>query len=271
MRLAHDPAIHRIRWVRNAAGRHDLVSVPLHGRGNRNGTGDGVRILAYHPPANPTAGAWTTTVLADQWHATHNFEAIDFARGPAEEILVGAREGVFSLTPARGPWRVETIAAPGPDMPEFAGAGEVRAGRVAGRWSFTATIEPMHGNQLVVYEPRAAAAPAGPWQRRLIASDLVDGHALACADFLGTGNDQIVVGWRAMNRPGTRVGIRLYQRDPDSPDGWVGHLVDDNQMACEDLQVADLDADGDLDLVAAGRATKNLKVYFNEMPRPKPR
>ena len=40
-------------------------------------------------------------------------------------------------------------------------------------------------------------------------------------------------------------------------------MIDDNQMACEDLKVADLDGDGKLDLVAAGRATKNLKIYWN--------
>jgi AcrR family transcriptional regulator len=31
----------------------------------------------------------------------------------------------------------------------------------------------------------------------------------------------------------------------------------------EDLQLADLDGDGKLDIIAAGRATKNVKVYFN--------
>jgi hypothetical protein len=34
-------------------------------------------------------------------------------------------------------------------------------------------------------------------------------------------------------------------------------------MACEDLQVMDLNADGKLDIVASGRATHNLKVYWN--------
>ncbi|MEK7678021.1 MAG: VCBS repeat-containing protein [Verrucomicrobiota bacterium] len=34
--------------------------------------------------------------------------------------------------------------------------------------------------------------------------------------------------------------------------------------ACEDLALADLNGDGRLDIIAAGRATKNLKVYFNE-------
>ncbi len=35
-------------------------------------------------------------------------------------------------------------------------------------------------------------------------------------------------------------------------------------MACEDLMVADLNSDKRLDIIAAGRGTKNLKVYWNE-------
>ena len=29
--LPHEPTVHRIRWLKNAAGKFDLVSVPLHG------------------------------------------------------------------------------------------------------------------------------------------------------------------------------------------------------------------------------------------------
>jgi hypothetical protein len=35
-------------------------------------------------------------------------------------------------------------------------------------------------------------------------------------------------------------------------------------MACEDVMVADLDGDKDLDIVAAGRRTKNVKIYWNQ-------
>jgi hypothetical protein len=41
-------------------------------------------------------------------------------------------------------------------------------------------------------------------------------------------------------------------------------LVDDNEMATEDIRIADLNADGKIDIVAAGRASHNLKIYFNE-------
>ncbi len=44
-------------------------------------------------------------------------------------------------------------------------------------------------------------------------------------------------------------------------------LVDDNTMACEDLRLADLNGDGRIDIVAAGRATKNVVIYWNETRR----
>src|SRR6266850_2175315 len=45
--LPHEPTVHRMRWMRNAEGKFELEVVPLHGRGNKNGEGAGVRILSY--------------------------------------------------------------------------------------------------------------------------------------------------------------------------------------------------------------------------------
>jgi len=89
---------------------------------------------------------------------------------------------------------------------------------------------------------------------------------LACGDLLGQGRDQIVVGWRAMNKPGTKVGIKIFTSMDATGKDWRATLLDDNTMACEDLVLADLNGDGKLDVVAAGRATKNLKIYLNERP-----
>jgi hypothetical protein len=79
---------------------------------------------------------------------------------------------------------------------------------------------------------------------------------------LGIGHDQIVAGWRAPNKD-KKVGIKLYVPLDDKGEKWETHLIDDNQMACEDLKVADLDGDGQPDIIAAGRATHNLVIYWN--------
>jgi len=143
--------------------------------------------------------------------------------------------------------------------------GEVRAGRKGKDLDFIAAIEPMHGTNLVVYTRPSKGSPDFS-SRKLLDDTLVDGHALACGNLTGTASarDQIVVGWRAMNKPGTRVGIKIFQ---DQGDGnWKPTLLDDNEMACEDLMLADLNEDGKMDVVAAGRATKNVKIYLNETP-----
>jgi len=256
--LPHEPTVHRMRWVKNASDKSELVMVPLHGRGNKPATGEGVgvKILGYKTPANPK-DPWTTEVLDESLHKTHNFDPVQWDNDPAQELLVGGKEGVFLLDRANGKSTMTQLSGT-----ESGGAGEVRAGKLRDQ-RFIATIEPMHGNNLVVYTPLAAAAK-GLWNRNLLDESLADGHALACGDLAGTGSDQIVVGWRAMNRPGVKVGIKLFSPLDGTGTKWKATVVDDNTMACEDLCLADLDDNGKLDIVAAGRATKNLKVYFNQ-------
>jgi hypothetical protein len=256
--LPHEPTVHRMRWMKNGAGTYDLLVVPLHGRDNKPATGEGagVRILAYKKPSDPRS-TWTTELWNEVLHKTHNFELTQTDDDAGQEVLIGGKEGVFHLDQA-----IDEIEAHRLTADERGGVGEVRAGKLVGGKHFITTVEPMHGNHLVVH-----LAPSGAeetWNSRVLDDSLVDAHALACADFTGAGRDQIVVGWRAMNRPGVKVGIKLFS--PVDPDGheWDQALIDDNGMACEDLTVADLNGDGALDIVASGRATKNVKIYFNE-------
>jgi hypothetical protein len=262
--LPHEPTVHRMRWVRAAGGGYELVVVPLHGRGNKNGQGAGVRILAYRMPRDPRQ-PWTTDLIDASMHLTHNFDPAQWDADPEEELIVGGKEGVFLFDrKTGGGWARTQLAGNAPGESAFAGAGEVRHGRLPGGRRFLATVEPMHGHQAVCYTPPESGGTAKLWQRRVLDETLVDGHAVACGDLLRVGSDQLVVGWRAMNRPGVKVGIRMYVPLDGGGKDWHVALIDDNTMACEDLCLADLNADGRLDLVAAGRATKNVKIYINQ-------
>ncbi|HRN56657.1 MAG TPA: VCBS repeat-containing protein [Agriterribacter sp.] len=60
-----------------------------------------------------------------------------------------------------------------------------------------------------------------------------------------------------------KEGVKLYVKKDAGGTQWQSHWIDNNGMACEDIQVMDLNGDGKPDIVAAGRASHNLKIYWN--------
>ncbi|MBA2761463.1 MAG: VCBS repeat-containing protein, partial [Segetibacter sp.] len=69
VRLHHEPTVHRMQWVKSADGNFYLVVVPLHGRGNKNGVGEGVKVIAYRFPKNPR-NTWSTGTIINNMHMT---------------------------------------------------------------------------------------------------------------------------------------------------------------------------------------------------------
>jgi hypothetical protein len=251
-RQHHEPTVHRMAWVKDDAKKHFLAVLPLHGCGNVNTEGDGIRFLGYRPEPDKQ---WPTFLINDQFHLAHNFDAVAWPGAAGEALLVACKEGVHLLENTGDTWK--------PTRMTEKGSGEVRLGKLPDGRRMIATIEPFHGNEVVV-NPES---PDGLWSAKRVVLDdtLAEGHALAAADFLGLGHDQILAGWRKPDPVSKKVGIRLYV--PTAADGsaWKLHaVVDDNTMACEDFKVADLDGDGKPEIIAAGRATKNLVVYWNE-------
>jgi hypothetical protein len=195
-------------------------------------------------------------------HLTHNFDVIPGQGQGAqssETLLLATKEGIRSIDAPANRAAAQPVTS--------IAAGEVRRGALPGGARFVTTIEPMHGNQLVVYRSPSTQYSSGhDWTGRRVVLDetLVQGHGLATGDLLGTGGDQIVAGWRG-GPGGAKVGIKLYVPVDAGGEAWKMHaLVDDNQMACEDLKIADLNGDGRPDIIAAGRATKNVIIYWNE-------
>src|SRR4051812_23619919 len=67
-----EPTTHRMKWVHADDGSYVLLVAPLHGRGNKNGEGEGAHVLAYTKPADPH-GEWRAQLVSDDMHLTHNF------------------------------------------------------------------------------------------------------------------------------------------------------------------------------------------------------
>ncbi|HTN06699.1 VCBS repeat-containing protein [Agriterribacter sp.] len=252
VRLPHEPTTHRMKWVKADDEKYYLVVLPLHGRGNSGGEGAGVKVLAYQYP-DDVNGEWKIFMPDASMHLTHNFDMHLSENKKQNGLYIAGKEGIrwiktdFSKQAAG-----KATAIAGMEQ----AAGEVRAGKLAPDKSFIATIEPMHGTAVVVYVRDDNA------KRIVLDDDVKEGHALAVADFLGVGSDQVVAGWRAPGKEG-KVGVKLYVKKDAGGTQWQPYWIDDNGMACEDIQVMDLNGDGKPDIVASGRATQNLKIYWN--------
>ena len=111
---------------------------------------------------------------------------------------------------------------------------------------------------------RSRRRASGLWSRQVIAEPLQWGHAVWCADLDGDGDDELIIGQRDPNKPGTAgprgPGVFVFDPKPGSnPLAFERHTIDDGGMACEDALAADLDGDGRADIIAGGRATHNVQ------------
>jgi hypothetical protein len=270
--LGKIPTSHRLRWANlDGTGRLALVDAPL--------LGFGAVAPEYKVPAPLTwfempepiqrgdASAkeappvmWRSHRIDESLTVVHGLNVLDWDGDGRDEILTASFEGVHLFhSSGQGTevsWTRTHLAAGDQQSRPKRGASEIGVGRVAGK-RFLATIEPWHGDQVVVY---SEAKPGELWTRQVIDSSFHEGHALTCADLDGDGNDEIVAGFRGL-------GTSLYVYYAVSASGpadarWERQLVD-AEMAASGLAIADLDGDGRKDIVAIGASTGNVKWYQN--------
>jgi hypothetical protein len=271
-----EPMIHRIRWADVLGnGKPQLVVAPLQGRTTKGpdwGEGPGVRLLVYSVPEDPTRPDWPVEVAESTLHTVHNLWPTDFDADGRAEVLAAAWEGVFLIGREGDDWRTTKLGTGHQEGDGNKGASEIKLGTLADGTRYVATIEPWHGFQVVVYWPKAGDNPL-LFDRHVIDEPVTWGHAVWCADLDGDGDEELIIGQRDPNGEGAEPkgpGVRVYDFGKASASDAKGrpfsvtrHVLDDGGMACEDALAADLDGDGRPEVLAGGRATHNVKIYWN--------
>jgi hypothetical protein len=270
--IAEEPSVHRMRFVDFEDGHKRLLVAPLQGKGataKGNWMEHGPRLVLYEVPKDPTTEPWKPTLITDQLHVVHNFAPIGRWENSFNAVLFASYEGLTVCRQLRpdGRWEIEGRWAEGnQDHPESnRGCSEVKFGKLKNGGGFITTIEPWHGNQVVVYLHRPNVEAL---ERHVIDTELKWGHGLWCCDLDGDGNDEIVVGVRDPLNEKVRSGVNVFKATDQTGTKWEKHVIDNGGVAVEDLACADLNADGRIDIVAVGRATGNVKIYWNEAPKP---
>lgn len=268
--IGEEPTLHRIKVADlEGTGQPRLLVGPLMGRGSSAAhnwmDGQPLRLLAYSIPAHPASDRWNPEIIDASLHVMHNFTPVPRPNGKGMDILTASYEGVHRLSRGDKGWSKTKIGTGNQEKPDQnRGASEIKQGWLGKDRPIIATIEPWHGNQVVVYTP-PADGKEDLWERQLIDEKLKWGHAVWFADLDGDGLDELIIGVRDQlsDRAGERCGVRIYKTTDGQGKVWKRQLVDEGGVAVEDLACADLDGDGKIDIVAVGRATHNVRIYRN--------
>jgi len=252
------PTSHRLRWA-DVSGRSVpvLINLPIVGQGAAAPEYEGgVALTAYTVPGNPQS-RWPSVVLDDSLEMAHGLTIIDWNGNGREQMLTASFDGVhlFSLASRNRLVDRQVIIEAQPGQRPAIGASDVVVGHSGGSDNrFLATIEPWHGNEVVVYRP----GPEGsdPWHREVIDTTLSTGHALLTADLNNDGNDEVIAGGR-----GQPYSLNIYRYDPASG-SWDRRSLD-SRVAVSGLAVADITGNGFLDIVAVGSGTSDVVLYRN--------
>jgi hypothetical protein len=260
--------IHRIHVADvDGTGKPQIFVAPLMGKGataKANWMDSAVRLLKFSVPKDPIGGTWEPVVACDEFHVMHNFTPVHWEGEKQISLLVASYEGVHLLRrQPDGKFASTPIGAGNQeDLAKSRGSSEVKMGRGPGGKPVIATIEPWHGNQVVVYTPPASGQ--GLWDRQVLDDKLKGGHGVWFADLDGDGVDELIIGSRDAFNAEMGPGVYVYKAESVGGTKWEKHVIDNKGVAAEDLAAIDLNGDGKIDIVAVGRGTHNVRIYWNE-------
>jgi len=260
------PTSHHIAWADLFGDGHKvLINAPLVGPTNQGPKYEGKTPLFFYRVPADWSGPWKReTITEDLSGITHRIRPVNWTgKGKREELLVANFEGVLMYSASGKPDNPKferKLIVKGHDTEEAPrlGTSDVKIAHL-GKKRILATVEPWHGNEVVVYTEDGK----GGWTRHVIYDQLTEGHEVCVGDFNGDGRDEIVAGDRAR---GKVASSHIFYSADDSGTQWHHEELDHMGMSASGCQVADMNGDGRPDIIMIGGATHNIKWYENAGP-----
>ena len=245
------PTSHHVVWADlDGDSRKELLNAPLIGENSLAPTYDQDTASLFWYDTK----AWKRHLIADNIPGIiHRVRAVNWDGDKREEILVASFEGI-ALYKASGSgdgmtFQKTLLSGGHAEKAPRLGASDVGLGVQDGK-KFFASVEPWHGNEVVVYNDAG-----GKWQRRVIYDKVTSGHEVAVVDLNGDGrfdvvaNDNSRAGQRNANAtPGVHV---LYAPDDPVNGEWKYQRIEE-KFAMNGCVGADINRDKRMDLVCTG-------------------
>ena len=252
---------HHVAWADiDGDDKKELINAPLIGpKAFAPRYEDRVPLVYYRVPKD-LQGDWQRHSIDDQLTGVlHRVRVVQWHPGKRQQLLTAGFDGVV-LHQAVGEgnqlrWENIRLTKGHEEEAPRAGTSDVAVGRLK-RQRILAAVEPWHGNEVVVYTQDRAKN----WQRRVIFSELKEGHEVCVGDFNRDGRDDIVAGDRAK---GEISSSHVFYSQDDLGSQWRHEILDPLGMSASGCSVVDVNRDGRLDIVLIGGATANIKWYEN--------
>ena len=248
------PTSHHVVWADlDGDGKKELINAPLIGANSLAPTYDQDKTPVFWYSQRD----WKRHIITESVPGIiHRVRPVMWDNNKREQILVASFEGIvlYRATGSGDALKFEKVVLSAGHDSEKAprlGASDVGVGTQGGK-RFLASVEPWHGNEVVVYTDNA-----GRWARRVIFDQVRSGHEVAVVDLNGDGRDDVVANDNSrgptQNNPNAAPGgVHVFYAPDDAAKGeWKYQRLED-KLGMNSCVGVDINKDRKNDLVCGG-------------------